>query len=178
MSKVITFSREFPKNHPKVGQPTYFRQKILTAAYFLGLITYEQAIQNNLIDHEDRFLFTPKFTTIRRGFHWNVGDHFSPREWSGKPYCSKQNVFCSDITIKTIYPFSYCPDDGFFMSGLRIDISDSFIPMNDGLTSEDFFYWFRQKTPFHGQVLCFKKGLHDDIFRKMEAKKYYDLIPF
>ncbi|MDD3064125.1 MAG: hypothetical protein PHX50_15115 [Massilibacteroides sp.] len=176
MSKVITFSREFSKYHPKAGAPTYFKWKLLTAAYFLKLISYEQAIQNDLIDHEDRFLYIPKFTTIRRGYRWKEGDRFSPREWSGKPYCSKQNIICPDMTIETIYPFSYYPDQGFFMSGQRIDISKSLIPMNDGLTVEDFFNWFGQKKPFDGQLLSFKKGLHDEELKNIYKERVVDIL--
>lgn len=176
MSKVITFSRSFPANHPKTGQPTRFREKLLTAAYFLGVISYEQARDFHLIEHEDRFLYIPKYTTIRRGFRWKEGDLFSPREWSGKPYCSKQNIFCPDIRIETVYNFDYYPRDGFFLNGLIMDIQKSEIAMNDGLNTEDFFNWFAQKSPFKGQLLSFKKGLHDEILLKDYQRRLVDIL--
>lgn len=41
--------------------------------------------------------------TIRKGKRWKVGDKFSPRIWSGKPYKSKQIILAPDTEIKQVF---------------------------------------------------------------------------
>ena len=102
MSRVITFSRVFPAYHPKKGQPTYFVEKVLQSlkvqAYALPtnvvpIISHEILLHN----------YSPKHHTIRSGNRWKVGNKFSPRVWSGKPYNSKQIIIAPDIEIKKIW---------------------------------------------------------------------------
>lgn len=90
MSKIITFSRNFPVKHLKAGQPTYFVEKIWEQ---IGLP--EKEFSFNLPDEycnflrQDSDLIWQKSHTIRSGHRWKVGDTFSPRVWSGNPYRSK-----------------------------------------------------------------------------------------
>jgi hypothetical protein len=98
MSKVITFSRVFPKYHPKAGQPTYFVEKFLSS---INYKYYDEDRQFNPRLSVD--IFEPKHHTIRNGNRWKVGDKFSPRVWSGKPYNSKQIILSDDVEIKQIY---------------------------------------------------------------------------
>jgi hypothetical protein len=167
MSKVITFSRTFPKYHPRAGQPTNFKEKLLTSLYLMKRISHDQAVAFNLIDHEDRIIHAPKSTTVRAGFRWKENEYFSPREWSGKSYVSKQNKLFEDLRIETIYALDFYPGDGFYFCGNRVEIDKTFIPINDGLSSLDFFHWFDKSVPFHGQILSIKKDIHRELVDKL-----------
>src|SRR5690349_19481727 len=106
--RVITFSRYFPRKHPKEGQPTFFVEKILRNYWDevrwtketeepISVFTGKMGMIHN-INH-----YAPKVHTIRAGNRWKVGDVFSPRVWSGKPYASKQIEFAPPIEIKKIW---------------------------------------------------------------------------
>lgn len=168
--KVITFSRTFPVTHPRKGQPTYFVEKIYSATGVPG------SHYNALPDERERFFddenetFEPKCHTIRGGYRWKVGDRFSPRVWSGKPYASPQIEFNDPIEICKIYDFRIIflsiNDVSYYVNGIKLqDISEvAEIAKNDGLTLEDFLHWFGVKEgakPFHfyGQILCWNIGI-------------------
>jgi hypothetical protein len=158
MSRVITFSRFFPSYHPKKGQPTYFVEQIHNSIFDdLGGVPYEigeqlQLIETNKIKHH----------TIRAGKRWKVGDKFSPRVWSGKPYASKQIQFAPDIEIKNIWDIGlrirgdfkefYCNDCDLTATSINA------VSSNDGLDRDDFLSWFTK--PFEGQIICWNENVH------------------
>lgn len=73
MSKVITFSRVFPSDHPRKGEPTFFVEKLYNSLYGRNnLKGYPPGI---FIDDSIRDI---KVHTIRSGHRWKVGDKFSP----------------------------------------------------------------------------------------------------
>ena len=114
MSKVILFSRVFPKYHPKVGKPTYFVEKITKSLHKQGLKPCD--IDSNIFDEDVYHIANSKHHTIRNGNRWKAGDKFSPRVWSDKPYKSKQIILSDDIEIKKIYDF-VIKDHVFFIDG-------------------------------------------------------------
>ena len=147
MSKVITFSREFPKYHPKAGQPTFFVEQI-----YNSLLS-----KNNLMDYSSGV----KKHTIRKGNRWKVGDKFSPRVWSGKPYKSKQFILCEDIEIKKIYQIRIWRESlliwRFYINGEIIsDPKITELAKNDGLSYRDLLDWFNVPVEknFEGQIIC------------------------
>lgn len=154
MSKVITFSRFFPSYHPRKGEPTYFVEKIIKARIMLGETPcdvnapFEAAIYH---------LCDPKYHTIRAGHRFKVGDWFSPRVWSGKPYHSKQIIIAPDIQVKKVWNFSI-NDYRFWINNNRSIGSTSSemkkIALNDGLVLDDFHNWFQYPKPFDGQIIC------------------------
>lgn len=185
MSKVITFSRFFPKNHIRAGEPTYFVEKIwsgLNDRIFDGFyktelsdhwVTYQKMFRENTVP-------LPKFHTIRKGNRWKVGDKFSPRVWSGLPRRSKQITFAPDIEIVKIWDFEirneYSISDILvnkiiFATNDFIDFAElgnqsklAEIAENDGLSIADFCSWFelndREKIKdFQGQILCWNKDI-------------------
>lgn len=110
MARVITFSRFFPANHPKKGEPTFFVEKIwahliLTEKFdwescesFLCGFWCEGMFSMKKVEdfvHENE----AKTHTIREGNRWKKDDVFSPRVWGGKPYNSSQIVFAPELTI-------------------------------------------------------------------------------
>jgi hypothetical protein len=173
MSRVITFSRVFPSYHPRAGEPTYFVEKVWNSiAYDLNIyaeqfpIPYKElGIDFSKIKDTDQ-----KHHTIRAGHQWKVGDKFSPRVWSDKPYRSKQITFAPDIEIKKVWDFDAHGTD-FFLSGKHemthsegFDFSE--VEKNDGLEPGELFDWiclspdYKKSNSFTGQILCWNENIN------------------
>lgn len=111
--------------------------------------------------------------TIRAGNRWKVGDWFSPREWSGKPYNSPQTIIAPDTQICKVWEFEFMLDGygsndqgstWFYaakVNGVRFEYND-LKPLfeNDGLSSEDALEWFSQKPYFNGQIICWNENIN------------------
>lgn len=166
MARVLTFSRVFPKYHPKAGQDTFFVEKILSGIMPKqqnGLIDLNDLLENvGTIINDFQLLCSPteiKSHTIRAGNRWKVGDKFSPRVWTGKPYASKQIQFSDDVEVKKTFKIS---SDGvlwYIDNQPAISETIKILAANDGLTYEDFLDWFRMK-PFLGQVICWDENIN------------------
>jgi hypothetical protein len=152
MSKVITFSRVFPKYHPKAGQPTYFVEQIYNSLFS----------KNNLMDYPkgleiDDTIMGVKKHTIRNGNRWKVGDKFSPRVWSGKPYASKQIILADDVEVKKVFDF-IVEGPGYILNGYAITLTElKILAENDGLEADDLGLWFNKPGKF--QVICWNENL-------------------
>lgn len=159
MSKVIMFSTVFPAYHQRKGDSTYFVEKI-----FAGLadIVPEWKMPDDFILWNFHIYYNckfPKFHTIRAGNRWKVGDKFSPRIWSGKPYRTKQVIIAPDIEIKKVWTF-ISNGDYFFIGHKQIDITSSDIPQNDGLSSDDFLSWFPVQNKIKEfQIICWNESI-------------------
>ncbi len=145
--KVLTFSKQFPKDHPKEGQQTHFVQKVL---HSLLPDSYEPATGIG---------WPAKLHTIRAGNRWKVGDMASLRVWSDKPYRSKQVEF-AQVEIMKIWPVTIIIDDIFnpICSGDKV-LPAGLIARNDGLETDDFTNWFKIHPKkagaiFTGQIIC------------------------
>ena len=168
MSKVITFSRKFQKGHPRVGEQTHFVEKIMR--HFLiehsPMFPYwMQAMEKNELNIRirDCYDYKPKFHTIRAGNRFKVGDTFSPRVWSDKPYRSEQIVIAPDIEVKKIWDILIAKD----LKGIRINRNWFFenyesllfkLATNDGLSVTDFLDWF--PSYFEGQIICWSDNIN------------------
>jgi hypothetical protein len=162
MARVITFSRTFPKGHPKEGKPTYFVEK------------FWSSIGNK--DLEDKWVFTEgskesfwnicdlyneKHHTIRSGNRWKVGDKFSPRVWSGKPYQSKMIQFAPDTEIKKVFNIEIKDDGYVFIENRKLDYNNlSTLAENDGLGLQELLQWFKYPKPFTGQIICWNENIN------------------
>ncbi|WP_316851174.1 hypothetical protein [Pedobacter agri] len=168
MARVITFSRHFPASHSKKGQPTHFVEKLskgfpdYSADDFVALpIQPGKGLFDLIVLAIDIWKeLQPKYHTIREGDRWKVGDMFSPRVWSGKPYASKQITIAPDIEIKKIWTFEVDENGVPSLNGHYISTKmERDIARNDGLSKEDFIDWlimpsFKSGKPFRGQILC------------------------
>ena len=176
MSKVLTFSRVFPSYHPRKGEPTYFVEKIWNSLWLNGKRDIDYKMVCDLNPDKDiwdywrkmeRLEQNPKHHTIRAGHRWKVGDKFSPRVWSRKPYQSKQIIIAPDIEVKKVWDFKINVDDDYVL--MTIDDWSLFeenmtfqshfdaleeLAKNDGLTSDDFKSWFKYPSNFDGQIIC------------------------
>lgn len=126
----------------------------------------------------DDYIREMKHHTIRAGHRWKVGDWFSPRVWSGKPYNSKMIQFAPDIQVKKTWDFEMddCGVCAIAKQGEQViytfeyddqwpDSLDNEIAKNDGLSPEDFYFWFsrspefRKKQGFAGQIICWNESI-------------------
>lgn len=171
MSRIITFSMNFPTVHPKAGEPTNFVEKLCNAFQEIG--TGISEIDELDLDQGPWEEFGKKWHTIRAGRRWKTGDKFSPRVWSGKPYNSRMVTIADDVEIVNVWDFEikvFPPSDLIamhhsiaFINGQRVIGNQYFeLAENDGLTYYDFIDWFMPKgklVPFDGQIICWKPGL-------------------
>lgn len=159
MARVITFSTQFQTNHPRKGEPTYFVEQIYNSIY--GLYDWSDAmgVPTSYVMNLNTTVMGIKGHTIRRGYRWKVGDKFSPRVWSGKPYASKQIIIAPEIEIKKTWDFSRdLISDKYYLNGHEIDADRlELIAKNDGLSVEDFKAWLNK--PFLGQILCWNEHI-------------------
>lgn len=173
MSRIITFSRYFPAYHPRKGEPTYFVEGLW------------ESIRNNENINSPQYQFMkfesdimrwkqyqPKHHTIRAGNRWKVGDKFSPRVWSGKPYNSKQIIIAPDIEIKKVWDIEIVSHVGwteYILNGTAVYFNiiqfAERLAANDGLNITDFMDWFnphqinKKKKVFSGQIICWNENI-------------------
>jgi hypothetical protein len=106
----------FPVKHPKAGQPTYFRDSIISGR---------------------------KIHTIRNHIHrFQQGEHFMPVAWVGMPYKSKTVQLLEPIEVLETYEFEKV---GYNIKVNDTSINPETIAANDGLNLQDFFDWFPQQ---------------------------------
>lgn len=167
--RVLTFSRFYPAYHPKKGLDTFFPEKIIVS---IGM--EDEYISQQKFPWMNDFslgLDDPKHHTIRAGNRWKVGDWFSPRVWSDKPYRSKQIEFAPPIQVKKVWPITIRPhkEHGFVIhikdryvadwEGTA-NITQSELAKNDGLEKDDLLRWFRVPKPFTGQIICWNENIN------------------
>lgn len=165
MSRVITFSRQFPATHPKKGQATYFIEK-LHRSLDIG-VSEKTLVSKEMGEYFNFAVFSscePKHHTIRGGNRWKVGDKFSPRVWSGKPYASKQIIIAPDIEIKKIWTFEMDASGYYWIDGMKGNFEIEDVAKNDGLSKPNFDAWFAihpkaKNQTFAGQILCWNESI-------------------
>lgn len=140
--KVLTFSKVFPKWHINAGEPTNFKEKILNGE---------------------------KIHTIRPQTNkWKIGDKISMRHWIGKPYHSKQEIFCEEFEVVELIRFRVLNNStiGYEINGNNIWLDvfnqNEFLQLlssNDGLTLDQFKSWFKfsnNMKDFFGYIIAWK----------------------
>jgi len=160
MSRVITFSRTFPAYHPKAGQPTYFVEKFTRSRILMGERPCD--ISDEIFSTEMYYICEPKNHTIRAGSRWKVGDKFSPRVWSGKPYQSKQIIIAPDIEIKKTWDFTIdLISPSICLNGFPLGSNNLIeIATNDGLNVDELLAWFKFPKPYTGQIICWNENVN------------------
>lgn len=174
MSRVITFSTVFPSYHPRKGERTFFIEKIVEGMLAMGTFevsdeTLALCGRHGAYDYTKYDVEQIKYHTIRAGKRWKVGDKFSPRIWSGKPYASKQIIIADDIEIKKIWDFEMKPalwfdECEFLINNKHISLNQ--VAKNDGLVLSDFISWFAgenaassKRKLFIGQIICWNENI-------------------
>lgn len=161
--KVLTFSRQFPKGHPKEGQPTRFPEKIM--AYLADKVpNWTMKDDFILYDwHEYYNCTNHKHHTIRPGSRFKPGDIVSLRVWSDKPYRSKQIEF-AQVEVKKVWEIEI---SAFWFINNSILEHEKVIELakNDGLEYDDFISWFnihpkKNNEVFRGQIICWSNEVN------------------
>lgn len=162
---VITLSKNFMKGHPRAGEPTRFRCKFFMRREFCDACLYNcgydgtvnnRSCSRNVIIENGKLCNSPKIHTIRGNYpFWEkrIKDVqegkaiLSIRQWTGKPYQSKQETLIN-LTQKDgvgIQKFLY--RDGWFVDCPKFYGLEE-IARNDGLSLEDWQAWFpKVKNP-------------------------------
>lgn len=129
-------SRVFPTTHPKAGQETDFKPKVMAALN--GMPCYRKKLHTIMANYE---LWKKRFEEVERGYAV-----INLRQWIGRPYRSKT------VLIKTL-----SSKDGIGIQKLTFytsrivypTIDDNCQPTileissNDGLSKDDWIDWFR-----------------------------------
>lgn len=132
----IMLSRVFPTTHPKAGQETDFKPKVMAALN--GMPCYRKKLHTIRANYE---LWKKRFEEVERGYAV-----INLRQWIGSPYRSKT------VLIKTL-----TSKDGIGIQKLTFytsrivypTIDDNYQPTileissNDGLSKDDWIDWFR-----------------------------------
>lgn len=175
MARVLTFSRTFPAYHPRKREPTLFVEKLWNSIGLPDINFNGLAIEHLYYTRHEPEEVGYKHHTIRSGKRWKVGDKFSPRVWSGKPYASKQIKIAPDIEVKQVWDFDIEVEGNAMLvtyggglilyertkSGKELEISLlNYIAHNDGLDLDDFKAWFKWGRPFSGQIICWNENLN------------------
>ena len=125
----LTLSQVFPSTHPRAGEPTYFRENLRRSKLHTIRANYE--------------LWRKRFEQIERGEAC-----LSVRQWSGKPYCSKQIEIArltkeDGIGLQRLNFYRGNFPDSLFYPSIDDKPSDSTeLAQNDGLAIFDWFEWF------------------------------------
>lgn len=137
---VLMLSKVFPATHPRAGQPTDFREKFLAA------------INRDPIEWLKKHTIRANYVLWRKRFEQiDKGEAcLSVRQWTGKPYRSKQFELAR-LTREDgigLQKLSFDKDrDGcilfnyFDIDGRFANIED--VANNDGLSFSDWREWFK-----------------------------------
>ncbi len=136
---VITLSKVFPASHMRKGEPTEFLEKFLNGQTGTGDFKKLHTIRANCP------LWEKRIKEVQQGYAV-----LSVRQWSGRPYASKQVTIANLTAVDGvgIQRLSFDTDrDGcisykfFDIGGRYADIND--VANNDGLTFDDWREWFK-----------------------------------
>lgn len=127
---VITLSKNFMKGHPKAGQPTNFKEKFLNGEKI-------HTIRGNYT------LWKKRIKEVQEG-----KATLSIREWSGKPYNSKQEVI-KNLTVADgvgvqMLTFENGKFEAQFIDGNYCYAILDTPAKYDGLSFDDFRDWFKK----------------------------------
>lgn len=143
---VLMLSREFPKSHPRAGEPTDFK-------------TYKEKGTKKHTIRGNAELWEHRAEEINAG-----RAVLSVRQWSGRPYCSHQIEIARHTKLGTQrvkMSFSAPWDKCISVKQVNGDIHYPLffeVAQNDGLSPDDFMAWFmknRKKSVFEGIILHF-----------------------
>lgn len=145
---VIMLAKTFPATHPRAGQPTRFDEKILDGIKKVEMGEEPSTWKIHTI-RENHDLWFDRMEEVATGRAF-----LSLRQWSGRPYYSKQ-VELFKLTHENGVGF----ESIFILEEYFITIanhpcrkSNELIADNDGLSIKDFDQWFGHKK--RGQLMA------------------------
>lgn len=176
----IMISKNFMKDHPRAGQPTFFKEKIWAGQAETQFPEYKIPKEDVDYDWHEYYNAIPKIHTIRDNYdYWawiaeevNAGRGIlSLRQWTKSPYNfardgSKQKEFCrltkmgiQKINIEPIIGVNVATNLSVgFDYNIYIDTKQykktQQLVLNDGLVPDDFRGWFK-KPLVNGAIIHF-----------------------
>lgn len=151
---VLNLSQTFPEEHRRAGQPTDFKNKLIMALYFDKYCCVMEKPSNAPVKiHTIRAnyeLWRKRFEEIERGKAC-----LSVRQWTGKPYRSKQKEIVRLAKVNGIglqklelkqygTPENDANYEYIFIDGkLQNAQFATTLSENDGLTHNDWCGWFK-----------------------------------
>lgn len=136
---VITLSRHFLANHKRAGEETHFKEKFLLGQ---GLTDYDTPSMAKIHTIRANYpLWEKRIKEVQDGHAV-----LSIRQWTGKPYRSKQVeiAMLTDRNGVGIQMLRFLGDNfngGYIRNGVYP--SDKILAKNDGLLLADWEAWFR-----------------------------------
>lgn len=124
---VLILSEVFPKTHIRAGEPTGFREKLLSG----------KKIHTTRANYP---LWEKRIKEVQEG-----QAVLSIRQWTGKPYCSKQ-VEIVKLTATNgvgVQKLEFIDNNIFFPKVGYVRIFDSLLSFRDGLALDDWREWFK-----------------------------------
>lgn len=175
MSRVITFSRQYPSYHPRKGEPTYFVEKMIqwywdtqnnnpfgSVIDMLHELNFNKFPLDFIMDFSNQFdpeVNEWKGHTIRAGHRFKDGDTFKPCVWTGAPYRSLQMQFLPEIKIPKLWNIELKRKE-FYINKKRMPADEvGIMAGNDGLSFVDFMHWFKYPKPFDGQIISWNENI-------------------
>ena len=158
---VITLAKCFPVTHKRAGEETHFKEKFLLGQGCPDCATPQDLSGINISDCNGcvRACSYPKLHTIRANYPLWVKRMkevqegkacLSVRQWTGKPYRSKQ-VEITTLTAEDgigiqslVFPNRSGALIGYEFGKLSLPINFSRLSDNDGLSLADWCDWFRK----------------------------------
>jgi hypothetical protein len=139
---VVLLSKTFFPQHPKAGKLTYFAEKIDNNFRSLPVVISGETTNNKIHTCRSNFEYwKAKIDKLKS----EGGGVLSVRQWREKPYRSPQETII-DIPAEIVgiqkLRMVLCNDKSFLISIDRKPFLTEFVCANDGLTLEDFKYWF------------------------------------
>lgn len=137
---VLMLSKEFPKEHPKAGQPTRFAHLLGNGLNLTedGLRICKHKIHTIRANYP---LWKERIAEIQRGKAC-----LSVRQWTGKPYRSSQ-VEIAKLTVADrvhVQKLNFnCDILNFEIDNRGYTASPSMLAWHDGLTVEEWRDWFK-----------------------------------
>lgn len=140
----LIISKEFPAKHKRAGDPTEFKEKILTGS---------------------------KVHTIRNNFEWwhdkaamiNSGEmELCLKSWIGRPYHTKQEQWLtlSSISVQKVRMEYEAGQNHVLAFVDEKQVPVQMLALHDGLSVDDFTDWFfrgSKESTFEGVVIHFTK---------------------
>ena len=153
---VLMLSKEFPKDHPKAGEPTGFGDLLKVALSGCDTCNNHNELNCLICVRHEKNIPIGKVHTIRKNFdRWEKRIKavqegkavLSIRQWKGRPY-EKGNVQIEIARLGKddgvgIQKLERDQMLGWFIDGVDSDITTMDLARNDGLSLEDWKAWFK-----------------------------------
>lgn len=140
---ILSLCKTFPTGHRRVGEPTLFEKNLV------------DGVKIHTVRSNEGNAWAKRCQDVMQG-----RKYLSVRQWTGRPYNSKQEEIArfDKIGLQNI-TMAYNSEDGVlqcWVDGHRVPVET--VAANDGLSTEDFVNWFFGRNPkniFEGVVIQF-----------------------